>query len=283
MDTIFACIDGSTFNNAVCDAARWASERLTKPVTLLHTLEKHPQHGADTLSGNIGLGAQTELLEQMAQLDQERARLAMQYGKALLESAKSRIGANHAEPVNCLLRHGDFVETLVELEAQARLMVVGKVGLDHGSQFSAVGSHVETLLRQVHTSVLIANQVFQPPQSFMLAYDGRDTADRSLARIIDGGLLTGLPCHLVMVKSGDRNREDKLQVAEKRLTEAGFQVTTALLEGPIFETLQAYQQAQQTSLLIMGAFAHSKVRHLFLGSNTIRMLESATVPLIVLR
>jgi nucleotide-binding universal stress UspA family protein len=283
MDTIFACIDGSTVNNAVCDAARWASERLAKPVTLLHTLEKQAQHGADTLSGNIGLGAQIELLEQMAQLDQERARLAMQYGKSLLETAVARLGDHHSESVNTLLRHGDFVETLVELESQARLMVVGKVGLDHGGQFSAVGSHIETLLRQVHTSVLIANQVFEPPRDFMLAYDGRDTADRSLARIIEGGLLGGLPCHLVMVKSGDRAREDKLQAAETRLKGAGFHVTTALLEGPIFETLQAYQQSQQVSLLVMGAFAHSKVRHLFLGSNTIRMLENATAPLIVLR
>ena len=283
MDTIFACIDGSTVNNAVCDAARWASARLAKPVTLLHTLEKQAQHGADTLSGNIGLGAQSELLEQMAQLDQERARLAMQYGKALLETAVARFGDDHSEPVNSLLRHGDFVETLVELESQARLMVVGKVGLDHGGQFSAVGSHIETLLRQVHTSVLIANQLFQPPQNFMLAYDGRDTADRSLARIIDGGLLAGLPCHLVMVKSGDSAREEKLQAAEHRLTEAGFEVTSALLEGPIFESLQSYQQAHEVSMLVMGAFAHSKVRQLFLGSNTIRMLESATLPLIVLR
>lgn len=35
--------------------------------------------------------------------------------------------------------------------------------------------------------------------------------------------------------------------------------------------------------LVMGAFAHSQVRHLFLGSTTLRMIEHADLPLIVLR
>jgi len=51
----------------------------------------------------------------------------------------------------------------------------------------------------------------------------------------------------------------------------------------VFETLQNYKAEHNIELLVMGAFSHSKVRHLFLGSNTLRMIERADTPLIVLR
>lgn len=283
MKRIITCIDGSTLNHSVCEAAAWAAQRLDKPVLLLHTLEKQPQHGADDWTGAIGLGAQTELLEKMAQLDEERARLALRYGKALLDSAAQQTRQAGAASVETLLRHGDFVEELVELESEARFMVVGKSGIDHGGEFTALGSHIETLIRQVHTSILIAPQTFEAPDNFMLAYDGRETADRSLERIISGGLLRGLKCHLVMVRANATTDEETLEKAADRLRNEGYAVESALLDGPIFDTLQHYQREQSISLLIMGAFAHSKVRRLFLGSNTIRMIEDATIPLIVLR
>jgi len=283
MNNIIACIDGSVVRDAVCDGASWVANRLSKPLLLLHTLEKQQQHGADDLSGSIGLGAQSELLAKMAQLDQERGKLALQLGRSLLDTAATRAAANGVESVETRLRHGNFVEELVALEGEARLMVVGKTGLDHGDQLRSIGSHIETLIRQVHTSVLIAPQTFRPPARFMLAYDGRDTANRSLDRIISGGLLTGLDCHLVMVRGNSAATEERLEAAADRLRSEGFPVTTALLDGDIYETLQSYKQDHDIDLMIMGAFAHSKVRHLFLGSNTLRMIERTDIPLIVLR
>ena len=268
---------------AVCEAAAWVASRLKRRLLLLHTLERRQQHGADDWSGTIGLGAQSELLERMAQLDQERGRLAMQYGKTLLTEAESRAMAHGATNVETLLRHGDFVEALVELEAQARLMVVGKVGTDHAGEFTALGSHIESLIRQVHTSILITGAQFTAPQSFMLAYDGRDTAERSLDRIIKGGLLAGLPCHLVMVGHHDTGHIDKFETATMRLKDEGYEVTSRLIDGGVTDSLLNYQRENDIGLLIMGAFAHSKVRHLFLGSNTIRMIQSSLSPLIVLR
>lgn len=282
MKSIIACIDGSVVGDAVCDAAVWASQKLGKKLLLLHCIEKQPQHGADDLSGSIGLGAQSELLEKMAQLDQERSKLSLRLGKSLLASAMERSGRQPDLTIDTRLRHGDFVEALVELEDEARLMVVGKTGLDHGGTLTAIGSHIETLIRQVQTSILIASAPFTAPRNFMLAYDGNETADRSLSRIIQGGLLNDLPCHLVMVKHGQATQE-KLDSAARRLQEEGFVVTAALLEGPVFEALQNYKTDHNIGLMVMGAFSHSKVRHLFLGSNTLRMIERADLPLIVLR
>ena len=69
----------------------------------------------------------------------------------------------------------------------------------------------------------------------------------------------------------------------KALAKAVSTVVVTTLDGDIYETLQSYKQDHDIDLMIMGAFAHSKVRHLFLGSNTLRMIERTDIPLIVLR
>ena len=58
---IIAGIDGSKLAQAVCDTAIWASKRLGNGIVFLHSIEKKPQHGADDLSGSIGLGARSAM------------------------------------------------------------------------------------------------------------------------------------------------------------------------------------------------------------------------------
>ncbi|NHN38039.1 universal stress protein [Pseudomaricurvus alcaniphilus] len=283
MNKIITCIDGFVMADAVCQAAIWASKRLGKPLLFLHAIEKEQQHGADDLTGAIGLGARSNLLEQMANLDEQRSKLALQYGKELLDAAAAKAREQGIAEVEQKQRHGDFVEALAELESEARLMVVGRSGEGRKNDFKALGSHIETLIRQVHTPLVIVPKDFAEPTNFMLAYDGRDTADRALARIISGGLLKGLKCHLVMVRNNESAQQEKLDQAKALLQQEGFEVQAELLEGNIYETLMQYKREHSIDMLVMGAFAHSKVRQFFLGSNTMRMLENSQIPLVVLR
>lgn len=280
---IIACIDDSTMATAVCDAAVWTANRLNKTVLFLHTIEKWPQHGADDLTGAIGLAAQSDLLEEMARLDEQRGKLALQYSKELLTAAAAKAQMAGLRDIEQKQRHGDIVDALVELEADARLMVVGRSGKDHEGDFKALGSHIETLIRRVQTSVMIVPKDFHAPGSFMLAYDGRATADKAIERIIGGGLLKGLKCHLVMVKNKEADQEEKLENAKNLLSREGYNVSTTYLEGNIFDSLMQYKTEHNIDMLLMGAFAHSKVRQFFLGSNTMRMLKCSNAPLIVLR
>ena len=86
-----------------------------------------------------------------------------------------------------------------------------------------------------------------------------------------------------MVGHHDDVHTGKFEAAATRLSHEGYQVTSSLLDGGVTDSLLNYQREHDIGLLIMGAFAHSKVRHLFLGSNTIRMIQSSLSPLIVLR
>ena len=283
MNSVIACIDGSTLSGAVCDAAIWAAKRLDHSLLLLHTLEKQVQQGVEDFTGAIGLGVQTTLLEEMARIDEQKAKLALQHGKSLLDAAFAHAQQQSVKQVEQTQRHGDFVDALVELGQEARMAVVGRSGEAHQGQFRAIGSHIESLIRRFTSPVMIISQNFTPPQSFLLAYDGRASADAAIERIISGGLLSQLTCHLVMIKNNVPAHEDKLLQAEQKLRAAGVEVVSTLLEGEIFQSLRDYQRDHDIGVVVMGAFGHSKLRYFFLGSNTMRMIEAVSVPLIILK
>ncbi|MCH5814796.1 hypothetical protein MMB00_24470, partial [Salmonella enterica] len=70
--------------HSVCQAGAWLSERLSVPLVLLHSIEK--DRSADiNLAGNIGLGANEVLLQQLADNDAQKSKLLKAHSKALLE------------------------------------------------------------------------------------------------------------------------------------------------------------------------------------------------------
>ena len=283
MNKIITCIDGSAITSAVTDAGVWAARKLNKPLCLLHTIEKSQQHGADDYTGAIGLGARSSLLEEISRLDEQKSKLALELGNALLDSVAEQARANGLESVETLQRHGDVVDALMALQEQTRLIVIGRKGEGHDNEFTALGSHIETLLRKATEPVLIVPEMFGAPTSFMIAYDGREAAERALQKVLDGGLLHGIDCHLVAVKNNEAELKHKFEIAANQLADRGLKVTTAYLEGNINEQLLGYQLEHDIDLVVMGAFGHSRLRQFFVGSNTMKMLEKTTVPLIILR
>lgn len=283
MNKVITCVDGSAYSGAVCNAGIWAAKKLDKPIMFLHALEKNNAAKVDDLSGAIGLGARSSLLKEMSSLDEKRSKLALEVGKELLTNAYELAQQSGCQNIEKAQRHSDIVEAICDLESDARFVVIGRSGETHDQDFKAIGSHIEQLIRQVHTPILIANKDFTEPKNFMLAYDGRETADKAVKRIIEGGLLHGLTCHLVSVKNSNKHLLEQFKRTEALLIESGFEVKSSFLEGNIFNSLMDYKAKNNVEMLVMGAFSHSKIAQAFLGSNTLKMLEKVHLPLVVLR
>lgn len=283
MQHILACIDESTWSTSVQDAAIWAGGQLKSPLMFLHSIEKHDVPDSSDLSGAIGLGARSKLMSEIATLDQLRAKVSLQLGKELLETAKSNAQEAGCAQVDTLQRHGEFIDTLLALESSARLVIIGHSGSRSDKKVNLLGSHIENLLRRIHTPVLITPHDFIAPKSFMLAFDGRASTEQALQRILSSDLLRGLDCHLVTVNNKQNDLQETFARAEKRLLDGGFSVTATYLEGDIFKQLLAYQQNHAIDMLVMGAFAGTRLRQFFIGSNTLKMLEKSTLPILIVK
>jgi len=289
--SVLACIDDSPYAGAVCDFAAWSAERMTAPLTFLHVLDATSGNvpGSKNLSGAIGLGAREDLLEELADLDEARARLAMERGRQLLAAAVERVRA--ATPaleaatgaIQVRQRHGELVDAILALESGVRMLVVGKRGTASARRHGHLGRHLEEVIRAVQQPILVAQQSFAPPLRIMFAWDGSPTAQKGVRMIASGSLFRGIPCHLVHVGGERADIRRSLEAAAEALRDAGFEAPTAIVSGNPEDALPRYQLENGIDLLVMGAFGHSRLRRMILGSTTTAMLRTCTVSVMVLR
>lgn len=283
MTHVMACIDGSPQAAAVCDCSAWASKRLDAPLTLLHVLDRQQYPVSGDLSGIIGLGSREFLLQELATLDEKRAKLALEEGRMMLDSARQRaISAGVAQP-ECRQRHGDLVESLRDLQDETRLLVIGRQGEDSGDAIQHIGSQLENVIRTMQRPILVAPGDFSEPQSVMLAFDGSATSRKGVEMLAGSPLFKGMPIHLVMVAADTADNQAQLENARGVLTTAGFNVEIAIRAGEVEPTLHAYQAEHGIDLLVMGAYGHSRIRQFFVGSTTTNMIRTTSTPLLLLR
>ena len=280
---VLACVDDSVYAEAVCDYAAWTATRMSTQLSLLHVLDKTDSSIAQNLSGSLGLGAQENLMQELAELDQKRAKLEMEKGKLMLQAAMLRVEEKGIVDAESRQRHGELVDTLIELEPETRILVVGKRGADTESAHGHIGSHLESIIRALHKPILIAQQSFAPPKQIMVAYDGSATMRKGIHIVAASPLGRGIPHHVVMVGADTDVARAQLKEATDVMAAAGFDVTGAIIPGDADTALAEYQQRENIDLLVMGAYGHSRIRHLILGSTTTAMIKKTKVSLLVLR
>lgn len=280
---VIACIDDSQYAESVCDYAAWSAQRLDAPLSLLHVLDEPGKSRKQNLSGSIGFGSQEALLEELASLDEQRAKVAMEHGRLTLKAARERAEAQGISGIETRQRHGELVDSLADLEAETRMLVVGKRGADTASAHGHIGSHLEQIIRALHQPILIAQQSFEPPERIMMAFDGSATTRKGVEMVAASPLFRGIPVHLVMVGADIDSNREQLEWARKTLTDAGFDAAASIVAGEPETVLEEYQHAHDIDLLIMGAYGHSRIRHLIVGSTTTAMISKTRISLMVLR
>jgi len=282
--TILAGIDGSTYSAAVTDYAAWVAMKLQAPLKLLHNIEHRDTPPLTDLSGSIGLGSREELLEELTRMEELRSRILLEQGKAMLQDARERALERGCPEPEKLQRHGSLEETLVEMEEEIRVLVVGIRGEGHENRENRIGTRLESLIRALHRPVLVVNRPFeQPPQRIMIAYDGGEVSRKALDMVSLSPLYQGLECHLVHVGQSQERESEQLREGAAILRQAGLHTICAELNGDVQEQLEGYYRDHAIELVVMGAFGQSRLRELLFGSLTQRMLSSSNVPLLLLR
>ncbi|KFZ30562.1 universal stress protein UspA [Pseudidiomarina salinarum] len=283
MTNVVGCIDGSAAATAVCDYSAWAALQLDAPLMLLHVLDLNRYPVAPDVTGNIGLGSREHLLEELAELDAQRAKVALKEGHVMLEAAESRAREDGIANIQLRQRHGDLSDTLQEMEGDIRLVVLGLHGEDSSDKPQHIGSQLETVIRTLHRPILLTPFSFSAPASAMLAFDGSATTRKGVEMLAKSPLFKGMPVHVVMVDADTSDNWEKLKWAEQQLAENGHEVHIALRAGDVEPTLHAYQAEHNIDIMVMGAYGHSRIRQFLVGSTTSSMLQASKSPMLILR
>lgn len=282
MPTILACIDGSIYAPSVAEHAAWAAGKLGATVDLMQVLGRREASSQDR-SGRIAAGARRRLLEELAALDAERAKLLHQQGWLDLEEARTRVEAGGVRDVTTALRHGDLLETLGEREPEIDLLIVGKRGEAADFATGHLGSNLERMLRAAHKPVLVASRQFRPVETMLIAFDGRPAALKAVDDASRSPLFKGVTARLVMVGDDNAAARATLEAAADQLRAGGLAATAEVAAGSPNTAIPEIIERDQIPLLVMGAYGHSRLRTMMIGSTTSEMIRRARASILVYR
>lgn len=284
MTTILACVDGSPHMQSVCTLSAWAAQQSGASVTLLHVVPAHADIALhDDLSGQIGLGAKTELMQALVELDAERAKIDQKKGQIMLQHATAMMHELSITDPKTAHRRGTLADTVADMQVDASIIVIGKRG-ETATKSGHLGSNLERVTRAVNKPLLIATKNASPVARFLIAYDGSENSKKALNYVCEHSLLKKAECHLLKIGADNDANRKTLQDAEEKLTTAGFTVIAGLKDKPsIDDTVSAYVDDHKVDLLVMGAYGHSAIRRMIFGSTTMAQVERSKTPVLLFR
>ncbi|MEF2552545.1 universal stress protein [Aurantimonas sp. A2-1-M11] len=284
MTKILACVDGSIYAQSVCDHAAWAATRMQVPVELVHALGRRETSSSHyDLSGSLEFGEREALLADLTELDEKKSKVAARRGRLVLDQAAARLTEDGVPEVAQRLRHGDIADAIGDMEGDARLVIIGKRGEAADFAKGHLGSNLERVIRASKKPVLVASRAFQPIRRFMVAFDGGRSSPQIVERLIASPLLVDVACHLFMVGEPSGDAGERLHAAQKQLQNAGYDVTVGTASGDADEVIAERVKRDEIDLLVMGAYGHSRIRSLIVGSTTTRLIQSCAIPMLVIR
>lgn len=282
-DKIIALVDGSIYSASVCEHAAWVSGRTGSPVELIHVLGRREAPDKQDLSGAIRLGARSKLLAELSELDAQRSKLISHRGRAILEDARKIVDEAGVAEITTRLRQGDIVEAVSEVEKDARVIIVGKRGEAADFAKGHLGSNLERIVRAATKPVLVASRSFKPISKLLVAYDGGTSAMKAVDHIARTPLFQGLSVHVVTVGTATAEVKKGLDDAKALLKAAGIEAETSILPGQPETALGKLVDEASFDMLVMGAYGHSRIRTLVIGSTTTEMVRSCKVPVVLMR
>lgn len=281
---IVACVDGSLISEAVCDFGAFFSQTLGLPLELLNAIAHSHLSTSLNLSGNIGLGSREDLLEILVNEEESDSKCLIAEGKMMLTQLKARALQHNAQEVSASQKHGELYERVAELEAMIRLLILGLRGKDHEHDTLRVGAQVEEIIRTLHVPILLVNHAFEIPRKILIAYDGSASSKKALKIVSNTPFFAEVERHIVNVNKDKEHSERLLKEACEMLGEGlTTHVKYISLRGDSVQALLTYQKENAIDLIAMGAFSHSRIRDVLLGSFTSKMIFSTPKPLLLLR
>lgn len=202
-----------------------------------------------------------------------------QRGEAALEVVSKKC-ADAGVPSTIEQATGVVSRMIVEKSELRDLVVMGRSG-EHSQWLEGLlGSTTQAVVRNTRRPVLVTAQDTPKCSKFVVAYDGSPHSKHALKVAAEYAGAWKAPLDVLAVGT------DMVSVvAEARgyLEPHGLETQYDTREGDPSETIVAFAGESGADLLIMGAYGHTKVRELVVGSTTAYAMNHAPCPLLLTR
>ena len=276
---ILVCTDGSSHGDVACDYGALLAGALKARLNGLHVLDIRMIEGPllGDVSGMIGAGEYFAALPQFRQMAEEKGQAV---SKAFVDRARTA-----GVTAECSVELGHPVHTILEHQASSDMLVLGQRGENEQFGRELVGSITDRVVRRTSKSCLVTPSRFNPINRILVAFDGGPISDKVLAMAVEVASALAKPLTIVSVAdktdaAGIRNTALK---AEKSAAERGCEVQAVVRSGVAADVILDVITDTHSSLIVMGAHSHTRLREWFIGCTTHRILADSIVPALLVR
>ena len=277
--SILLCMDGSPHSDSAVTYAIHLAGRLKARLLGLHVLDSRMLEGplmAD-LSGWIGAQPFGDQLHQFRELMDQK-------GRAVLAAFAERC-EQAGLPAENRLKMGHPARVILEEEARAELLVLGQRG-EHAEWMGDLpGSTVERVVRHSVKPCLVVTEGASLPARILAAYDGSAHSSQALREAAE--MANALDVEIValtVAEAGEPKKAARLSQDALSLVSAhGCRARAVTAEGPSSSAILECADREQCHLIAVGAYGHSRIRDMILGSTTTTLIARSKVPVLLVR
>jgi nucleotide-binding universal stress UspA family protein len=275
--TILVGVDGSEHARAATRYALWLGERLGATVVGLHVVDIVSIEGSffHDVSGSLGFEPYLDFSSKMREVLHER-------GKGLLQEFSDQASKSGVRS-DTILVMGIVANEIAEQARTADLVVIGHRGVNEKFSTGLLGSTAESVTRKCPRPVFISPAEFHPISRPVLAYDGSQRAAAAMHAAAEFCASLSLPLTVLTVAKDRDSGERILHDARKYLAPYNLQSDCVVQSGNGPEQIVAYLRQQGFDLLLIGAYGHSRIIEMVLGSTTEYVLRNSSCPVFLNR
>jgi len=284
MKKLLVCIDGSAYAESTMSCAAWLAKMLDASIEGLYVsdLRQFEWSIMTDLSGCLGIEPYQGVLAQLQQMENQKAALLEENSRLFFKDAGLEQRFHFRHTTGLVVEHlGEFEE---EKDAPD-MVILGKRGENADAAAGHLGTTMERVVRASKKPCLVAPLRFREVRKMVLAYDGGTSCQKALRFLIDHAAFHAIELHVVTVNEGhdDQQADALLEEAVTILKQANIPVVAEVLHGLAEETIADYVDSQGIDFLIMGAYGHSRIRYLIIGSTTTDLIRRCHVPVLLFR
>ena len=280
--TIIAFIDGSAHTLTLCEYAALLAKRSGATVKLYHVLEGPIEPDKNDWSGAINLGARTKLMDALVNAGEKKSKAALHRGRKILEKSKENLEQFGCYGVELRLRTGDIADSLKTKEAGGEIILIGKRGEKTSEKKNKIGDNFERIVRASSKPIFVGNSSFAEINHVLVAYDGSIPARRILEYLLGNSVFGKLTVSILGVSKGSNDwleRDQKPSIM--KLNKNNFKINFIGATGDPKAQIIRHVKSTKCDILAIGAYGHSKLRNIFIGSTTTALIHASPVPVLL--
>jgi nucleotide-binding universal stress UspA family protein len=282
--TILAAVDGSPCGRVAGQYASFLASRLNAGVDALTVIDIRPLEGPMLRDFTAHLG-----LEPFEAYTQALRDVLGQHAEEVLEQFRedAKLQGLDASRIASLTEVGIVPETVCRRATRTDLAVLGQFGEYRGAAGGLLGPTSEQVVRRATRPVMVCPEQFLPISRPMVAYDGTALADSALHFAADFAAQLSVPLSVVTINDDYEVDEETAsaigQQAQRYLENAHIDMDVVTVSGKPEEAIIEHAHSGNHDLIVMGAFGHSRIRDLFIGSVTSHVMRNSDVPVLLTR